>query len=255
MRFWERNELELCQDEMKSVFFYVIFKRNMSILSRKHIIWKSTSGTNTSNSLKNIAWTKERPKVESTEQAQVTYESIPSKKQTQSHKSTMLVPTREMRNYQEFTVRSANTCPDTDYSQHTADNTAIYQTFYKGEQLLQLTEKEYIHLRGIVGKMFRSGEKDQSLLLPSGVVHPLAATPTVTVPVKQQKTATVAVIGLPNAGKSTLLNRLLGDKVVAVSRKRNTTRKTHTVYVTRDDKQLSIYGEWRNVFGFDCCLK
>lgn len=54
------------------------------------------------------------------------------------------------------------------------------------------------------------------------------ATPTddVATPTKEvEKTIRVAVIGVPNAGKSTLVNRLLGQKVFAVSPKVHTTSR------------------------------
>ena len=44
------------------------------------------------------------------------------------------------------------------------------------------------------------------------------------VPVDEQKTGFFAVIGAPNAGKSTLVNRLVGSKVSIVSPKVQTTR-------------------------------
>jgi len=53
-----------------------------------------------------------------------------------------------------------------------------------------------------------------------------------------RKRLDVAIVGAPNAGKSQLLNSLVGSKVAAVSRKRHTTRSGILGAITLDDTQL-----------------
>ena len=54
------------------------------------------------------------------------------------------------------------------------------------------------------------------------------------------KTAFVAIVGKPNVGKSSLLNKMLGQKIAIVSSKPQTTRTKIMVYLQRVKHSLFL---------------
>jgi len=54
------------------------------------------------------------------------------------------------------------------------------------------------------------------------------------------RTGFVSILGLPNAGKSTLVNALLGEKIAAVSGLPQTTRDRINAILTSDDHQIVL---------------
>lgn len=52
------------------------------------------------------------------------------------------------------------------------------------------------------------------------------------------KSGFITIIGRPNVGKSTFLNRVIGQKIAIMSDKAQTTRNTIQGVLTTDDAQL-----------------
>ena len=61
------------------------------------------------------------------------------------------------------------------------------------------------------------------------------------------KSGFIAIVGRPNAGKSTLLNQIMHQKVAIVSNKAQTTRNSIRAIVTTEDAQIAAISLSRNL--------
>ena len=68
----------------------------------------------------------------------------------------------------------------------------------------------------------------------------------------KHRCGTVAMVGRPNTGKSSLLNRLVGEKLSIVSAKAQTTRHLITGILSKDDCQyIFVDAPGRQAIGAD----
>mgnify|MGYP000352550477 CR=1 FL=1 len=64
----------------------------------------------------------------------------------------------------------------------------------------------------------------------------------------------VSVVGRPNAGKSSLLNWLVGEKIAMVSHKANATRRRSNIIVMHEDEEGFLYPQVDVTLCIDCGL-
>ncbi len=106
------------------------------------------------------------------------------------------------------------------------------------QPLLLATKTDILHFFSFrtIQSTFKDGATAQ--VLSSATEGAASTASTEAESIKLRKRLDIALVGAPNAGKSQLLNSLIGSKVAAVSRKRHTTRTGILGARTFDDTQL-----------------
>lgn len=89
-------------------------------------------------------------------------------------------------------------------------------------------------------KLLRRPETKLFLLGHFRSIVTASAKPT-TKPENNEKTIKVAIIGAPNAGKSTLINNLIEHRVCPTSAKVHTTRKTAKAVHVKNNQQMILF--------------
>ncbi|KAA8495901.1 GTP-binding protein ERG [Porphyridium purpureum] len=98
---------------------------------------------------------------------------------------------------------------------------------------------------GMIDKWIEDNPKVDLTLPPRSATETPTISPTVRERARAKygvlRTANVALVGAPNAGKSSLINALVDRRIAAVHRKRNTTQRKVTGCLTEAERQVVLF--------------